>query len=227
MAKGNKGGENSKKAAGNARKAEAANSKKRAEDAKVAAAEDAEWDQGSKKGNKKKEMDEEKKAEALRKKKEREELLLAEEASMPSKPKNNSKRGAEKIAAKRTSKLDSALASFSSGSTTEINASGIDNVLEALSLASDAPNAKGKIDRHPERRFKAAFALYKEANMDRVKAENKGLNLSQREKILSDEFKKHPDNPFNQETIAFNASQEEVALKKSEIRSKISKKYES
>lgn len=45
-------GENSKKAAGNAKKAEVANQKKAAENAKAAAAEEKEWQKGSKDSSK-------------------------------------------------------------------------------------------------------------------------------------------------------------------------------
>ncbi|ODV94072.1 hypothetical protein PACTADRAFT_45220 [Pachysolen tannophilus NRRL Y-2460] len=114
---------------------------------------------------------------------------------------------------------------FSSGPDTEISASGIDNALDALSLATS--NNKPKIDRHPERRFKAAFTAYKDANIDRIKKENPGLNFTQREKILYEEFKKHPDNPFNQESIAYNASVNDIAEKKKEIKQNLSNKYES
>lgn len=48
------GGEGSKKAQGQARKAEQANKKAAAENAKLAAVEDAEWDKGAKKGSAKK-----------------------------------------------------------------------------------------------------------------------------------------------------------------------------
>lgn len=48
-----KKGENSKKVAGNARKADAAAKKNAAEDAKRAAVEDADWQKGSKNNSKK------------------------------------------------------------------------------------------------------------------------------------------------------------------------------
>lgn len=52
---GKKGpGDNSKKVAGQARKAEAAAGKKAADDAKKAVVEEAEWEKGSKKANAKK-----------------------------------------------------------------------------------------------------------------------------------------------------------------------------
>jgi hypothetical protein len=50
---GKKGGENSKKALGQSRKAEAAAAKAAAEDAKKAAAEDAKWEKGTKNNAKK------------------------------------------------------------------------------------------------------------------------------------------------------------------------------
>lgn len=48
MAGGKKGGENTKKVAGNAKKAEAASTKQAAEDQKKKAAESAEWSKGAK-----------------------------------------------------------------------------------------------------------------------------------------------------------------------------------
>ncbi|KAF2203978.1 DUF1014-domain-containing protein [Delitschia confertaspora ATCC 74209] len=200
MGKSKGAGENSKKAAGQARKADAAAAKASAKDREKEAAEAKEWDKGSK-SNAKAEAAAAKAAEAARKKAEKDALLKEEEASMPSKPKGNAK-----TAVKKTNRgIDSALAGFNAPSA--LNASGIDNALDALSLTSDS---KDKIDRHPERRFKAAYAAYEERRLDEMKDE-KGLRRQQKIDQIRKEFEKHPDNPFNQVSVSYNATKEELA----------------
>lgn len=94
-----------------------------------------------------------------------------------------------------------------------LNATGIDNALDALSLTS---NSKDKIDRHPERRFKAAYAAYEERRLEEMKDE-KGLRRQQKIDQIRKEFEKHPDNPFNQVAGTYNMSKEEMnALRESE-----------
>lgn len=80
---------------------------------------------------------------------------------------------------------------------TALNATGIGNALDALSLTEDSA---AKIDKHPERRFKAAFAAYEERRLNEMDEDGSGQGLRQnqkREKIRK-EFEKSPDNPFNQ-----------------------------
>ncbi|KAF7716087.1 Coiled-coil domain-containing protein 124-like protein [Penicillium ucsense] len=198
-------GENSKKAAGNARKADAAASKKAAEDSKRAAEEDKEWSKGAK-GNAKKEDAEAKKAEAARKKAERDALLAAEEASQPAKAKG----AGAKTAQKKTRGLDlSQLDEPSSGKhSSALNASGIDNALDALSLTSKDTS---KVERHPERRFKAAYAAFEARRLPEIEQENPGLRRQQRVDLCRKEFEKSEENPFNQVHVAVNASKDEIA----------------
>jgi len=214
---GKKGADNSKKAAGNARKAEAAAQKAAAEDAKRAAAEDAEWSKGAK-GNAKKEAEAAKKAEAARKKAEKEALLKEEEANTPGRagPKN------AKTAVKKTRGLDLSQLDDdrSGGSLGALNATGIDNALDALSLTtSDA----AKVDRHPERRFKAAYAAFEERRLKEMDNDGtgQGLRLQQRKDKIRKEFEKSPENPFNQVTARFDATKEELAEIKQKEKSKI------
>ncbi|KAF7188490.1 Coiled-coil domain-containing protein, partial [Pseudocercospora fuligena] len=169
MAKG--GGENSKKAQGQARKAEAAQGKKDAENAKKAAEEAKKWDKGAKDNSK-------------------------------------AKGGKGKAApAKKSRGLDlSGLDAPSSKKELALNATGIDNALDALSLTTDN---KDKIDRHPERRFKAAYAAYEDRRLDEMKDE-KGLRRQQKIDQIRKEFEKHPDNPFNQVAGSYNMSKEEM-----------------
>lgn len=70
-------------------------------------------------------------------------------------------------------------------------------------------SAAGAIERHPERRFKAAFEAYKERELPIIKQEHKGLRLQQYHDLLYKQFQKHPDNPFNQLTVAYDASKDE------------------
>lgn len=69
--------------------------------------------------------------------------------------------------------------------------------------------AASQIERHPERRFKAAFEAFKERELPRVKEQHKGLRLQQYHDLLYKQFQKHPDNPFNQLSVAYDASKEE------------------
>ncbi|KAK2032424.1 DUF1014-domain-containing protein [Colletotrichum zoysiae] len=214
---GKKGADNSKKVAGNARKAEAAAQKAAAEDAKRAAAEEAEWSKGAK-GNAKKEAEAAKKAEAARKKAEKEALLKEEEANTPGRagPKN------AKIAVKKTRGLDLSQLDDdrSGGSLAALNATGIDNALDALSLTtSDA----SKVDRHPERRFKAAYAAFEERRLSEMENDGtgQGLRLQQRKDKIRKEFEKSPENPFNQVTARFDSTKEELAEIKQKEKSKI------
>ncbi|TGZ78120.1 DUF1014-domain-containing protein [Ascodesmis nigricans] len=200
--------ENSKKAAGQARKAEAANAKAAAEQAKKDAAESATWQDGAK-SNAKKEAAEAKKREAAARKAEADRLLAEEEASAPSKPKGG------KTATKRGG-IDGALSA--------ISASGIDDALDALTLANDKSSGV-VIDRHPERRFKAAYAAYKDKRLPEVKEEYKGLRLNQMIEVIKKEFDKHPDNPFNQTgVVGYNASKEEVEEARKKEKEKIEKR---
>jgi len=207
-----KGAENSKKAAGNAKKAEAAANKKAAENAKVAAAEDKQWAKGSK-DNSKAEAAAAKAAEAERKRAEKAALLKEEEASLPSKTTKS------KAAPKKTRGLDLADLDAPSGKQdlAALNATGIDNALDALSLTENGNN--DKLDRHPERRFKAAYAQFEERRLEEMKDE-KGLRRQQKIDQIRKEFEKHPDNPFNQVSATYNMSKDEMKELKASEREK-------
>lgn len=218
-------GENSKKAAGNARKAEQANKKKQEAQAAIEREESAEWEKGSKKGNKKLEEEQFKKEEAARKKRERDALLAAEEASLPSKPVSLKQRGAAKVAAKRTGKIDDFL-DFNKD-TPELSASGLDNALAALALTGKDSGVSSKdIDRHPERRVKAAYNAYEERRLPEIRKENPGLRLQQIKNLVFKEFQKLEENPMNQQTnVSYNATRDELESKKKEVREAREKKF--
>ncbi|CAK9438169.1 uncharacterized protein LODBEIA_P24530 [Lodderomyces beijingensis] len=218
-------GENSKKAAGNARKTEQANKKKQDALDALEQEESGKWEQGSKKGNKKQEDEQFKKEEAARKKKERDALLAAEEASMPSKPQSSKQRGAAKVASKRTGKIDDFI-DFNKD-TPELSASGLDDALAALALTEKNAGVSAKdIDRHPERRVKAAYNAYEERRLPEIRKENPGLRLQQIKNLVFKEFQKSDENPMNQQgNVAHNASQDEVEKKKKDLRESREKKF--
>ncbi|XP_029116865.1 uncharacterized protein [Elaeis guineensis] len=53
-------------------------------------------------------------------------------------------------------------------------------------------------DRHPERRLKASFKAFEEAELAKLKEEKPGLTLNQYKDMIWKLWKKSPDNPLNQ-----------------------------
>jgi hypothetical protein len=102
-----------------------------------------------------------------------------------------------------------------------LNATGIDNALDALSLTTG--NDDSKVDRHPERRFAAAFAKYEARRLEEMKKDGSGvgLRLDQRKQRIRKEFDKSPENPFNQVNAQFNTSKDELAEIKAKEMAKI------
>ncbi|XP_010604825.1 coiled-coil domain-containing protein 124 [Fukomys damarensis] len=60
-------------------------------------------------------------------------------------------------------------------------------------------------DRHPERRMRAAFTAFEEAQLPRLKQENPNMRLSQLKQLLKKEWLRSPENPMNQRALPFNA----------------------
>ncbi|KAJ1958526.1 hypothetical protein EC988_000249, partial [Linderina pennispora] len=224
-------GENSKVTAAKEKKAATQavkDSKKRAEqEAKDSAA----WAVGSKKNDKKAEQ-EAKRLEKLARKQEADALLAAENKSIasslkgktgpaklgPAKPVRPA-RGAEKKAEAKSAAVHSA--AEASKPVESFAARNIDDALDLMSSIGDEPVATGGaqakkggvaalVDRHPERRAKAAYKAFEDRELDRLKSENPGLRLTQLKQLLWKEWQKSPDNPFNQVMIEQNATAEEI-----------------
>ncbi|KAG0320690.1 hypothetical protein BG000_003480 [Podila horticola] len=223
--------ENSKVAAANDRKAAAQNVKnaKKAADQEVAEA--ADWSKGSKAN--KKEAEEQKRLEQLAKKREAARALEEEEKALKSKPTKPLK-GEEKKAIKKTQKAEA----FSNEvkPIEEFSASNIDDALDLLSLTGASTGGSGQgpittgkgkdVDRHPERRFKAAFAAYVDREMPILKQEHPGLRQNQMQDMLYKQFQKSPENPFNQANVlAYDANKQEerahVESRKQEISNRL------
>ena len=210
-------GENTKKAAGNAKKAEVAAQKQAAANAQEESEESSKWSKGAK-STKKADDAADKAKEKAAAKAERDKLLAEEEKNAPAKGKaeKNAKTAQKKT--RGTLNLDD-LDSQPSTSNKEqtLNATGIDNALDALDLTENA--SAQKIERHPERRFKAAYAAFEERRLPEIEVENPGLRKNQRQAQARKEFERHPDNPFNMASVAFDASREEVREVREKVRS--------
>lgn len=88
--------------------------------------------------------------------------------------------------------------------------------MDALSLTTGQDH---KIDKHPERRFKAAYAAFEERRLREMDEDGSGQGLRQNQKKekIRKEFERSPENPFNQVSVAYDATKEEIAeLKKAE-----------
>lgn len=149
-----------------------------------------------------------KKAEAARKKAERDALIAEEEKSLPSRsgPKNN------KTAQKKTRGLDLSQLDGDDNDDSKplaaLNASGIDNALDALGL-TDTKTNQVKIDRHPERRQKSAFEAFKERREKEL--EGAGLNHGALQSRIRKDWDRAPENPKRQMNAKFNSNKEEMA----------------
>ncbi|EDO45700.1 predicted protein [Nematostella vectensis] len=77
------------------------------------------------------------------------------------------------------------------------------SVEEAIATLS----VEQKIEKHPEKRLKAAYAEFEERELPRLKQENPNLRLSQLKQMLRKDWMKSPENPLNAAHLAYNAKQ--------------------
>jgi len=140
---------------------------------------------------------------------ERKALLEAEEANQRSTPKGAKAKTSQKKS-KGTLDLELLDSEPSDLKQPTLNASGIDSALDALSLTG-SPDSQ-KIERHPERRYKAAYKAYEERRMPELEVEHSGLRKQQRVELIKKEFEKSPENPFNQANIVgYDARKDDIA----------------
>ncbi|KAJ7144952.1 DUF1014-domain-containing protein [Mycena crocata] len=248
-----KGG-NAKKEGGRAKKAENEEKKKNDAAAEKERKEAEAWkDKDVKGGKANKEEKEQKRLAELARKAENAKLLAEEEASAPAKVKVAPKAvkkvqkpagpgaiaaggGLAAVAApepekgkEKAERVDEEPESYS--------ATGIDNALDLLEVvtakmdkASVGQQAAG-IERHPERRFKAAFEAYQERELPIARKEHPGLRLQQYKDLLFKQFQKSPENPFNQTVVDYDATKEEkveaLKLKKAQVEERLREKRSS
>ena len=158
-----------------------------------------------------------KKAEQARKKAEKDALLKEEEEAVGGRaePKKN------KSAPRKSRGLDLSQLEGDGSKMSALDASGIDNALDALSLT--AARDDSKVEKHPERRFAAAYSQYEERRLQEMKADGSGtgLRLEQRKQRIRKEFDKSPENPFNQATVSYNATRDDLADLRTKEKAKI------
>ncbi|MBA0760247.1 hypothetical protein Gotri_023006 [Gossypium trilobum] len=78
-----------------------------------------------------------------------------------------------------------------------IEARSVEEAIAQMSVADTLPP-----DRHPERRLKASFKAFEEAELPRLKEEKPGLTHNQYKDMIWKLWKKSPDNPLNQARVA-------------------------
>lgn len=212
-------GENSKSAVARARKAEA---KAVADARRQKELEDALWEDNDKhvmKKEQRKEDKEKRRLEALERKKENQRLLDEESSKMKSKTplketpgkvtraqieetlRKEQEQLPEGVKEKEKSHLETPLEENVNRIVPEegsVEARTIEDAIAVLSTKED-------LDRHPERRMKAAFTAFEEANMARLKQENPNMRLSQLKQLLKKEWTKSPENPLNQRFSSYNS----------------------
>ncbi|KAF4110218.1 hypothetical protein G5714_009470 [Onychostoma macrolepis] len=209
-------GENSKSATAKARKAEA---KAVADARKQKELEDALWQDNDKhvmKKEQRRDDKEKKRLEALERKREKQRLFEEEEAKIKGKqPKEapskvtraqieenlQSGQNVKETKEKEKCHLDVPLEENVNRIVPEegtVEARTIEDAISVLSTKED-------LDRHPERRMKAAYAAFEEANMARLKMENPNMRLSQLKQQLKKEWTKCPENPLNQRVATYNS----------------------
>ena len=201
---------NAKKEEGQARKEATKNEKQAKVDKQKQDADDLDWQKGTKVDKSSK--DAERKAEQARKKAEKDELMRQEEEEMA------------KISAKAKKVKEPPKSRINQTETKSYGASGLDDALELMSVTDNKTNEK--LDRHPERRVKAALAAYTEKRIPELRKENPHLKLSQLNEILHKEWKKSPENPMNKVHVQYNTKSEDIAQVAQVERDERLKKFE-
>lgn len=80
-----------------------------------------------------------------------------------------------------------------------LNCLQIDNEARSVGAAiSVLSNKEPEVDRHPEKRMKAAYKNYEDRNIPLLKQENPNMKLSQLKQMLWKDWMKSPENPLNQ-----------------------------
>ncbi|KAG8678881.1 hypothetical protein FRC08_017410 [Ceratobasidium sp. 394] len=207
-------GGNAKKESGRAKKAENARKKQEAAALAKEKKEAEEWAIGTKSNKAAEEKAVKKAAEAARKAENA--RLLAEEEATLSKPKQapkankrKEKPSPPKSAGPGSVAADEGLASVGTPEQRKgeeepaesFVATGIDDALDFLEIVNARTDKAtigqqaASLERHPERRLKAAHEAYMERELPRIKAERPGLRFNQYKDLLFKEFQKSPDNP--------------------------------
>jgi len=209
-------GENSKAVAARERKNEKASAEKLA---KKQALEDEYWKDDNKqlaKKQAKKDEIEKKKLEALERKKERQNLVELEEKKLSSSKGNPVKVTQAKIreeaekrelaaknaACKKPEETHLSKPLDENINRIELESADARNVEDAISVLS--LSNKQAVDKHPEKRMKAAYEEFENDRLPQLKAENPNMRLSQLKQMLRKEWQKSALNPLNKQLAAMH-----------------------
>merc|ERR1712142_649527 len=187
--------------------------------AKEKAAEDAKWadnDKSLAKKQSRKDDAERKRLEALAKKKEREDLLAQENAKNAKASKVNPVKVTQAQIREQQARREEAARGKAVKSEPETHltaplqeninrmevegaeARSITEAIQVLSVNSSSP----AVNKHPEKRMKAAYEDFEKKRLPELKAENGNMRLSQLKQMLRKEWQKHPENPLNKQLAA-------------------------
>ena len=108
-------------------------------------------------------------------------------------------RGKAKVAQKRAMKV-----SAMSKALEEIETVSASNIDDALGILGADKKKANELDRHPERRAKAAYKAFEAKWLPQLMNDNPGLRRTQVKQQIMKKWKKSPENPLNQESNAFN-----------------------
>ncbi|OIR57730.1 MAG: uncharacterized protein A8A55_1491 [Amphiamblys sp. WSBS2006] len=90
-------------------------------------------------------------------------------------------------------------------------ATGIDECIALMeTVTTTAARKASEVDRHPERRVRAAYLRYEEEKLPELRKEFPSFKYSQYKNILSKTWKKAPENPMNQSHGSYRDSREDV-----------------
>lgn len=73
-----------------------------------------------------------------------------------------------------------------------VEARSVEDAIAVLNVSGGTP-----VDRHPEKRMKAAYSAFEERELPQLKLENPNMRLSQLKQLLKKEWMKSPENPMN------------------------------
>ena len=83
-----------------------------------------------------------------------------------------------------------------------MEARNIEEAISALKVSEAGPS----VDKHPEKRMKAAYEDFESVRLPQLKSENPSMRLSQLKQMLRKEWQKSPDNPLNRAMAAAAAA---------------------
>ncbi|GAA49943.1 coiled-coil domain-containing protein 124, partial [Clonorchis sinensis] len=87
----------------------------------------------------------------------------------------------------------------------EVDGAEARTVEDAIAILNVDDDSTMDLDRHPERRLKAAYSAYEEKMLPILREENPGLRISQLKQLIFKKFQTAPENPKNQVHSSYNA----------------------